>query len=386
MRDSLNISGGRAALWSLILLSAAFAERPGAAWAQGAPAGAQSAGGVGAERALGCALSPAWRQNVTVGPPHARAQADWLQVTGKVSYDEDRTQHVTSPLSGRVVAVLVKPGDVVAVGQPLLTLASPEAAQYKAELHKDREDLRSAEAAYRRTRALLKDGAISLREAAEAESSLNKAKAECARDEAHLAALGLNVRKPGTEAQLVARQAGVVTARHVFAGQELRPEGSEPLLTVSDLNQVWIQADVYERDLAQVAVGAQARARVLAYPHELFEGTVAYVGDVVDPQMRSVKVRCQLANDTRRLKPEMFATVCLQAQKSGALAVPSEAVVDEGPHTYVVVVKAGDALVLREVKLGPLQNGQFPLLAGLAPDEQVVLRGALYVLEAARTP
>lgn len=330
-------------------------------------------------------LDPAWGEHVAVGKVAAAPAGEWLQVPARLAYDDEHTQHVTAAIGGRVARVLVAPGQTVRAGEPLLALVSPEAAQLRAELHKAREDLRSAQNAHRRAGALLRDGATSAREAAEAAAIFRKAEADFARADAHLSALGLQLSGTGTHATLLARQGGVVTARNVFAGQELRAEaGGEPLLTISDLGQLWLLADVYEQDLARVNPHAQVRARVPAWPGVEFVGEVAHVGDVVDAQSRAVQVRCVLANPGRRLKPHMLATAWLQTAPGAAVQVPSTAVVQEGERAFVVGVGDGDALTLRPVVLGPLRDGSYPVVDGLQLGERVVVRGALFVAEGMR--
>lgn len=330
-------------------------------------------------------LDPAWGEHVAVGEVAAAPAGDWLQVPARLAYDDEHTQHVTAAIAGRVARVLVTPGQAVRAGEPLLTLVSPEAAQLRAEMHKAREDLTSAHNAHRRAEGLLHDGATSAREAAEAAAMYRKAEADFARADAHLSALGLQLSGLGTHATLLARQSGVVTARNVFAGQELRADaGGEPLLTISDLSQVWLLADVYEQDLARVTPHARVRARVPAWPGSEFVGEVAHVGDVVDAQSRAVQVRCVLRNPERRLKPHMLATAWLQTAPGAAVQVPSTAVVHEVERAFVVAVDADDVLTLRPVVLGPLRDGSYPVVQGLQLGERVVVRGALFVAEAMR--
>ncbi|RYF03234.1 MAG: HlyD family efflux transporter periplasmic adaptor subunit, partial [Deltaproteobacteria bacterium] len=127
------------------------------------------------------------------------------------------------------------------------------------------------------------------------------------------------------------------------------------------------------------------QVRVAAYPHAVFPGEVVYIGDVLDPQTRTLKVRCRVPNPQRRLKPEMFATVALAHADKMGLVVPTTAVVREGPQLFVLVVQAdGQTVQQRPVRLGPAHGGQQQVLGGLQAGETIVSDGALFVHHALR--
>lgn len=326
-------------------------------------------------------LDPAWAPYVRVDTLAAAQAQAWLSVSGRLGYDEDRTQQIRPPVNGRITQVWVKLGQRVRAGDRLLGLVSPEAAQLKAELQKDAQDVEVLTHARERARSLLKDGAVSPREVAEAEAAYNKAGAELRRTQAHVAALGLDLERPGAEAVLVARQAGVVTARDAVVGLEVRADAATPVIVVSDLDHVWLWASVYERDLPQVALGANVMATVAAYPERRFVGHVDYVGDVLDADTHTVRVRCTLNNKQRALKPQMFATVQIEQPDRGLLWLPSDAVITHGETTSVVVVGAEDRLSLRAVSLGAIVAGRQPVIAGVVAGERIVGKGAVLVAQ-----
>jgi RND family efflux transporter MFP subunit len=141
-----------------------------------------------------------------------------------------------------------------------------------------------------------------------------------------------------------------------------------------------VLADVYERDLALVAAGRPATIRVPAWPDRAFAGTVAHVGDVVDPATRTVKVRVDVDNPQRALKPEMFARVTLAAAPGApALSIPSEALLADGPGSAVIVALGGGRFEKRAVESGPEHDGRVRVLSGLRDGEQVVVDGAIYL-------
>ncbi|HEY2516101.1 MAG TPA: efflux RND transporter periplasmic adaptor subunit, partial [Polyangiaceae bacterium] len=213
-----------------------------------------------------------------------------------------------------------------------------------------------------------------------------KAEKERAEQKAHL----LNTGSVDTVSQgfgLSTPIEGEVIARNLNPGIEVQGQytngNAVELFTIGELDKVWIMADVYESDLARVAVGAKVNVKVLAYPDKTFEGTVDWVAGALDPQTRTAHVRCTFANPDRLLKPEMYASVRIVAsQAKTALSVPRSAVVKLG-ETSVVYAQAGsspDGRVKFErlpVAVDDTIEGAFvPVEHGLDVGAQIVTRGA----------
>jgi membrane fusion protein, heavy metal efflux system len=291
-----------------------------------------------------------------------------IQLTGRVSFDEDHTQRVASPFDGRVTKILAQLGENVKAGQSLVELVSAQAAGMQAEAQKAEQDLSVAEKALERSKALRLEGAISDKDAAQIEADFKKAKAEAARGSAQLRSLNLSASGPQVGASLRASIAGTVVERNILVGQEVRADATSPLLTISDLGTVWVLADLYEQDLALVTPGASIRVRVPAYSGEAFAGRVDHVGDVVDPMSHTVKLRCVVPNPGNRLKPEMFARIELTSTgDKKAILLPSRAILTDSQHTRVIV------------ETGPEVEGKVRVLGGLKPGEKVVTDGAIFL-------
>jgi len=301
-------------------------------------------------------------------------------LTGRVSFDEDRTQRVASPLDGRATGILVKPGDKVTVGQALVELSSPQVSQLQADAQKAGMDLTLAQRTVERQRKLRADGAVSEKDLLQAESDLKKLTSDVGRATAQLRALGVSASDPAVGVFLRARVAGTVVERNVLVGQEVRADATTPLLTITNLASVWVLADVYEQDLGLVQEGAKVRIRVPAYPTEAFEGLVGHVGDVLDPVSRTVKARCVVPNPDTRLKPEMFARVEL-AELGGkkVIVVPSRAILNDAEHSRVIVAGDDNIYRMRIVQAGPEIDGKVRLLGGVTAGERVVVEGALFL-------
>jgi cobalt-zinc-cadmium efflux system membrane fusion protein len=308
------------------------------------------------------------------------AGATSVSLPGRVSFDEDHTQRVASPIDGRAVSILVKLGDKVRPGQALIELSSPNVGQLQADAQKAMSDLALSTKALERVHKLQAEGAVAEKEVAQAETDFRKAKSDSARTTAQLKSLGVSATDPAVNAALRAQIGGVVVDRNVLVGQEVRADQASPLITVSSLDSVWVQADAYEQDLSLVAEGDGVTVRVPAYPGETFPGKVTHVGDVVDASTRTVKIRCVVDNKTHRLKPEMFAKVdVLNAAGRKIILVPAQAVLNDGDKSIVIVASEGNVFRARRVDVGPEVDGKVRLLSGLRPGEKIVTDGAIFM-------
>jgi cobalt-zinc-cadmium efflux system membrane fusion protein len=303
-----------------------------------------------------------------------------LNLTGKIAFDEDHTQRVSSPIDGRATKLFVKPGDVVKAGQQLILLTSPDVGQLQSDAQKAGQDLTIAQKALDRAHKLQIDGAVSEKEVAQAEADFRKAKAGFAASGSQLSALGISPTDPAVTVALRAQVAGKVVDRSTLVGQEIRADATAPLVTISDLKNVWVFADVYEQDLNLVREGGSVAITVPAYPDEKFPGVVAHVGDVVDPTSHTVKLRCNVSNPDERLKPDMFARVEL-AHTNGtkSIAIPAKAVLSDSEHSRVIVDTGNGVFKARVLSVGPEVDGMVRVLGGLKPGERIVTDGALFL-------
>jgi cobalt-zinc-cadmium efflux system membrane fusion protein len=303
-----------------------------------------------------------------------------VTLPGRVTFDEDHTQRLASPIDGRATNILVKLGDKVRAGQPLIQLSSPNVSLLQAEAQKAMADLTVAEKAIDRVHKLQAEGAVAEKEVTSTEGDLRKARSDYGRASAQLKALGVSPTDPAVNVALRAQIPGIVVERNVLVGQEVRADQANALLTISSLDSVWVLGDAYEQDLGLVAEGDQVSITVPAYPGETFPGTVTHIGEVVDPATRTVKVRCVAGNAAHKLKPEMFAKVDVR-NTSGrkVITVPAKAVLNEGDKSLVIIATEGNVFRTRRVDVGPETEGQVRVLGGLSPGEKVVTDGAIFM-------
>lgn len=312
-----------------------------------------------------------------------------LSLAGKVAYGEDRYSRISSPLQGRVLEVRAKLGDHVKTGDVLLVIDSPDITAAYSEFVKEASDMDYATRAYELAKDLYETKALPFKDYKQAENDLVKAKAEFRRAKERLLSLRVpaaELEKPLAEQKITARfemrspLAGTVVERTVTPGSIVGGDQSQVLFTVADLDNLQVVADVYERDLDLVHVGQVADVTVEAYQRTSFPAAISAVGDVVDPNSRTIKVRAWVNNEHHKLKPEMFARLNIHVgDATQFLTVPKEAVLEsEGKH-FVYVVQGPNKYAKREVQIAPASQDQVRVVDGLQPGERIVVKGAVLV-------
>ena len=257
-----------------------------------------------------------------------RELATVLTANGSVVPDLNRTIHVTSQGSGRVVELRVKLGDFVKKGQELLSIYSADLAGAFSDYQKAVADERLARQSLERTQLLYAHGALAQKDLEQAEDGEEKAKVDVKNTEQRLRILGGDPARPGSLIELRAPVSGTIVEQNVSGFEGIKSLDNSPnLFTIADLTQVWVVCDVYENDLGQVQVGDAAEIRLNAYPGKVYQGKVADISRVLDPNLRSAKVRIVLANSDGTLRPNMYAVATFRSRKmQPRLVVPSAAI------------------------------------------------------------
>jgi cobalt-zinc-cadmium efflux system membrane fusion protein len=319
---------------------------------------------------------------------------DAVLTSGRVTFDDLRVAHVFSPVTGRVASMNAGLGQRVRRGSALATITSPDIGQWSSDLGKANADLIAAEHDFRRKTELLTVKAVSQADYETSEDAYRQAKAEKSRAEQKARLLRGGVADSVSQGYTLTTPIdGEIIARMVNPGVEVSGQyangTTSELFTVGELDKVWVLADVYEADIARVALGAKVAVSVLAYPGRVFQGTVDWVADALDPATRTAKVRCTFDNADRSLKPEMYANVRIIAtEPKQALALPRSALVKLGEQSVVFseIENAADGRVHFErlpVTVDEAISGDFvPVLHGIQPGVRVVTKGAQAVSSA----
>ena len=312
-----------------------------------------------------------------------------LILSGKVAYGEDRYSKISSPLQGRVVEVRAHLGDRIKAGDTLLIIDSPDITAAYSEFVKESSELEYSTRAHELAKELYQTKALALKDLKQAENDLIKARAEYRRAKEHLLSLRVpraELEKPLAQQRITSRfemkspLTGTVVERTVTPGQSVSADAGQVLFTIADLDRLQVVADVYERDLALVKVSQVARVNVEAYPDVDFAAVVASIGDVVDPNSRTIKVRAWVDNQDHRLKPEMFARLRLDIGDANPfLTIPKEAVVEVDGKYFVYLVEPNGEYVKREVRVSNVSSSMVRVLQGLSPGQRIVTKGAVLV-------
>ena len=331
-------------------------------------------------------------------------RADPLDAAGRVLFDERRTARLGSLVEGVVHEFNVQPGDSVARGAVVVQLHSHVvhdawAGYFKALAERQRAEteLVYAKTSESRAAALVAAKALSPQELERARAAVNAAtqavatvRAEITRAEQELAHYGIVARPDANP--LEHEDVPVATP---FAGtviERLATEGSAvthgtPLVVVSDLSRVWVTAEIDETLVGRVVAGRPVTVKAAAYPGETFPGTLAAIGDVVDPDTRRVTLRIELANPGRKLKPQMLVTVSVAATTPrSVLVVPARALQTMDGESVVFVRSGTDQFLRRAVTTGATVNGAVEIVRGLAAGDVVATSGAFLLKSALTAP
>jgi len=296
-----------------------------------------------------------------------------LIATGSVSPDIARTVPVISMATGRVVEIKARLGDEVKKGQVLLRVRSDDISGGFATYQSAVADEVLAKAQWERAQELYKHGAIALNDLQIAEDA--EVKARIAQDVAaeHLKLLGGTLDHPAGVVDLVAPVSGVITDQQVTNAAGVQSLGTNPF-TISDLSYVWVVCDVYENDIPNVKLGDAAEVRLNAFPDLVLQGTVSNIGPILDPNIRTAKVRIEVRNPGM-LRVGMFATATFSSLKKEAhTSVPSSAILRLHDRDWVYVPAPNKKFQRIEVVAGvSLPQGMQELTSGLKPGQQIVL-------------
>ena len=293
----------------------------------------------------------------------------------RVAFDDLKTSEVTPLVSGKISKVLVREGDHVKVGQPLLAIASPDSSDTAANLARDRAELRAKQTILARDEDLYEHKAISLEELQQARLDVESAGTTVHNDETHAALTGTS----GGAALLLSPIEGTVVSRKVSVGDTVQAD-TTTCFTITDPTAIWVVSQLYQEDLRRVAVGddAHIHSPVLDAP---LAGKVIYIGAAIDPDTLTIPVRIAAHNADGLLKQGMYVDAeIVPAKTEVAVVVPASAVLRDSDNLPFVYVEASPGtFARRHVTLGDEVGGGYAITAGLADGAHVLTDGALFV-------
>jgi cobalt-zinc-cadmium efflux system membrane fusion protein len=323
------------------------------------------------------------RTLLTVSAPVVKDVARTLVLPAIVEADPSRTVRVLPPVTGRVTELKVQLGGRVTAGQELAVIDSGDLAQAYADIDKARSALTLTKKALDRQLQLEKAGGAAIKDREQAQSDYAQAVAELERAETRLRAIGIAAdakesptKEPSRLLSIKAPVSGSVIDLQAARGAVLN-DPTAAMMTIANLDTVWVTANVPEKDIAFVYPDQTAKVTFRSYPDDVFTGKVLFVSDVVEPDTRRNKVRIAFDNPDRFLKPNMFADARFEAPPVPRLMVPTSALMMTNDTTSVFVEVADWAFERRNIEIAYQEGTAVAVKTGLRPGERVVVKGGV---------
>ncbi|WP_153799886.1 efflux RND transporter periplasmic adaptor subunit [Foetidibacter luteolus] len=306
-----------------------------------------------------------------------------IQLSGEVSFNENKVGKVYARSSGQVIESKVTLGDRVTQGQVLAVIRSADVAGSYADLSSADADLAVAKREVDNTESLYNSGIASERELTEARQNYEKALAVKRKINA-----ALHINSGGKSDNnglyyLTAPVSGYVVEKKINTGNFIRPDMDESLFTISNMQDVWVWGNVFEADIPKINEGDKATVSTLAYPGKIFTGLIDKVSEVLDPENKAMRVRIRLQNPELLLKPAMFTKVIIQkkATDKKEICVSKKALIDQNGKTFVVVYNSNCDMRITEVEVQKPVADKVYVLRGLKDGDKVITQNELLVFQ-----
>lgn len=303
-----------------------------------------------------------------------------LALSGKVTFDMDYLAPVYSFVSGNVIKVNVSQGDHVNKGQVLAMLKSADVSNYEGQYAVAEGQLKTAQRNLDIAHELYKTKVYSDKDVMQAQNDYNSAKAALKTAETFLKTYKVSGTDTNALYTLTSPIDGFVVSKSISEGMNVRADNTNPLFTVSYLKTVWVEANVYENDIPQIALGDSADITTVAYPDKKIKATISKVANMLDSSANSMRARLVIDNSAGLLKAGMFANVVVHLDKhKKAIAIPKEALVFYNNSYYVMVYKGNHKFEKRLVSIEGTNETKSYVTKGLDKNEIVVSKNSLYV-------
>lgn len=309
-----------------------------------------------------------------------------VNVPGRIEVQQSRLTKIGSPVTGRVSDIQVSLGQIVKSGQILAKVNSIELTQTQLTYIKAKQQINLKTKAVERAKLLFEADVISKAEMQRIEAELESVKAEFDATGDQLEILGmtkdaiqklLSSSAVNSYSDVLSRIAGIVIMKNVNIGEIVQP--SDELFSVADLSHLWAVAEVPEQQVAFIQKDQEVTIDIPALDDKRVKGKIIYVGDIVNPETRTVLVRTDIDNLSQMLKPDMLITVTIQSKKVLKLAIPTTAVVRENDRTYVFAQTGPNKFRLREIEIGSRDGNLVSVLSGITTGETIVSDGAFHL-------
>lgn len=323
-------------------------------------------------------LSDTMKHMITIDTVTISRIQDEVQLSGEINFNENKVVKIFARNSGQVISSNVTFGDKVSAGQVLATIKSADVAGSYEDITSADADIAITKKQMDNAESLFKSGISSEKDYLEAQQNYQKALSAKRKIESQLSINGGGGAKPGGVYTITSPIDGYLVEKKVNTGNFIRSDASDNIFTISDLKDVWVIANVYERDIPRVKEGMKVKVTTLAYPDKQIDGTIEKSSDMLDPNSKALKVRIRLENPGMMLKPEMFAKVIVMNEEEGSsICLPFKAIVEENGKNYVIVYNSDCDLHKQEVVITKTVGDKTYIAEGVKPGDKVITKNAL---------
>jgi cobalt-zinc-cadmium efflux system membrane fusion protein len=320
----------------------------------------------------------ALRKTIVLETVNKGAVTSVFTLPASVEADPAKFVKVLTPLTGKIVSINKRLGDTVKAGEILFTVESPDFAQAQSDAKKARAALELARQNLSRQQDLSKSDLAARRDIEQAQNDLEQAASELTRANTRLAQLGTGATANSDSHSLTVRSpiSGSVVDLNAAVGGYWN-DATAPIMSVADVSTVFVTASAQEKDLSQLYAGQEAMISFDAYNNQIVKATVRDIGQILDTDTRTVKIRMSLNNPAGQFKPGMFATAKFETKSHDGITIPVTAVIQSGFYSRAFVEAKPWQFEPRIVKLGAQSGNRVEILEGIRAGERVVIKNGV---------
>jgi len=305
-----------------------------------------------------------------------------ITLSGEINFNENSVNKIFPRNSGQVIECKVSLGDKVRAGQVLAVIRSADIAGSYSDLASANADINIATRQLSNTETLYKNGIASEKEYNEAKQNYEKALAVKNKIQSILSITGGNKTTAGGTYLLTSPISGYIVEKKVNTGNFIRNDMGDYLFTISNLKDVWVNANVYEDDISKVKVGFEVQVITLAYPNKIFKGRINEISQVLDPANKTLHVRIKLDNEGLLLKPEMFAKVIVADKiNRRSVYIPTKALISQNEKNFVVIYNSNSDMQIAEVTILKTAGDKTYINSGVVPGQKLITKNQLLIFQ-----
>jgi cobalt-zinc-cadmium efflux system membrane fusion protein len=334
---------------------------------------------ISSEKSTKFCLDKTFKKSLETEQPVKKQVTQGIHLTGSVEPNPDKVIHFISLVGGIISNTSFSLGDKVNKGQVLAELLSTELSSLQAESKNLDSQIKVAEKNLQAVESMFKDGILSQKNLLEAQSELDILISEKQKITTNLNLFSASPEKGVF--QIKAPASGIITAKSISAGTQISAE-SEPLFTISDLNEVWVMVNIYASNVKNIQEGIPVEIKTLSYPGEIFKGKITTISQVYDDEAKVLKARVLLPNTDMKLKPGMLVDIVAHKEQNfEAVSLSTKTLVFDSDRDFVVIYKSDCDLEIRKVEILSQNNGTTYISEGLNENEKVISKNQLLIYE-----